>query len=315
MFFELSKLLNFFLAPTTWMFLLLAAFAVLRNRKESKVRRRWSRVCLYGSLFVFLVFTDRPLFDYVKARETAVWAHPREMEGKHYKAALVMGGFSMVNPDTGAVLYPNSCADRLWGAVRLYHMGKVEKILISGDSITSEDEGHIKEELFLKYMEEAGVPRDVFLLEPQALNTRENAVYSIAMLKPLGIGDRDCLLITSASHMERSLGCFAAEGWHPDWYAVGITPFPNQLNHRSFYPSWEIAFKWQELLNEWIGNAVYSLLGYRARGTSPQNEELRQLPPVQEKPPLIQENVSPMLPERTVSKEKCGGCTRFFCIS
>ncbi len=284
MFFELSKLLNFFLAPTTWIFVLLVAFMVCRRRKESKTWRRWGWVCLYGNIFVFLVFTNRPLFDYVKARETEAWANPREMEGKHYKIALVMGGFSMVNTDTGALLYPNSCADRLWGAVRLYHMGKVEKILISGDSITSEDEDHVKENLFLKYMEEVGVPRDVFLLEPQALNTRENAVYSIAMLKPLGIGDRDCLLITTASHMKRSLGCFAAEGWRPDWYAVGITPFPNQLNHRSFYPTWEIAFKWQELINEWIGNAVYGLLGYQQQEAPPQDEASEDSFPAQAQP-------------------------------
>ncbi len=78
----------------------------------------------------------------------------------------------------------------------------------------------------------------------------------------IGITDKECLLITSATHIERSLKCFAKVRLHPDYYAVNIYDAPTNINHRSFYPSWDAAVKWQELMNEWIGDIVYKMMGY-----------------------------------------------------
>lgn len=257
MFFEISKLLNFFLFPATWIILLLTGGMALRKRPLAR------RLCLWGSAAVFLVFTNGPLFDLAKSSMIDKYRFPHWEEGRTYQAAIVMGGFAGMNRELGILRYEHDRADRLWEAVRLYRTGKVKYILITGDPSSSlKADGSSMAGEFLRYMQEQGIPPDAFLLEQQARNSRENAAYSIAMLSSLGIQDKDCLLITSATHMARALDCFYAQGWHPDWFPVGIPDPPEALNHRAFYPSWEIAVKWQELLNEWLGNIVYRLAGY-----------------------------------------------------
>ena len=135
--------------------------------------------------------------------------------------------------------------------MRLWKKGVVERILITGDptSIIQKD-GTSTKELFLNYMEELGVPRSVFLLEQQARNTRENVIYVRSILETERITEEECVLITSVTHMKRSLKCFAKIGIHLDMYPVNT------------YPDWEAAMKWQELLNEQIGDIVYSFVGY-----------------------------------------------------
>ena len=257
MFFELSKLLNFFLFPVTWIVALLIGSMALR--KYPWVRK----LCLWGSAVLFLVFTNGPLFDLAKSSMIEEYRFPHWEEGKIYRVAIVMGGFAGMNKERGILQYEQNRADRLWEAVRLFRTGKVNRILITGDPSSSlKPDGSRMDTEFLRYMQEHGIPPDIFLLEQQARYSKENAAYSVAMLSSLGIPDRDCLLITSATHMERARGCFSALGWHPDWFPVGLTTPSASLNCRSFYPSWEIAIKWQELFNEWMGKIIYRLAGY-----------------------------------------------------
>lgn len=135
--------------------------------------------------------------------------------------------------------------------------------MITGDptSIIQED-GSSDKELFLSYMSEIGIPRNIFILEQQVRNTRENAKYTKEILDAQHISDKECILITSSTHMKRSLKCFAKVGIHPDIYPVNIYMKPININHRAFYPDWKAAVKWQELLNEWIGDLIYSFVGY-----------------------------------------------------
>src|SRR5262245_19496830 len=84
------------------------------------------------------------------------------------------------------------------------------------------------------------------LIETQARNTYENAVYSKPMARPKG-GER-WLLITSAAHMLRAIATFrgqtfAAEAW-PIWDIDAYWPRPASVAR-----------------HEWLGLAGYWLLG------------------------------------------------------
>lgn len=257
MFFEISKLLNIFISPVTWVILLLVASFLLK-------KERVKRFCRYASLAVFLLFSNGLLFEWLKYQTVKESCVVPPDTTRTYKVAIVMGGFAYINKETRQMRYEQDRADRLWEAVRLWKLGRVEKILITGDpSSVIRPDGSSTADLFLSYMQEMGVLKDAFVLEQHALNTRQNALYTSKILKDMNIQDRDCLLITSATHMERSLKCFAKEELFPDYYPVNVYDKPEQISHRSFYPSWEVAVKWQELINEWIGNAVYELMGYR----------------------------------------------------
>lgn len=256
MFFELSKLLNLFLSPISWIILLLIGVFLIKNRSRRKG-------CLISCIVVFALFTNTLLVDYVKYQTVRKYNTPSFNTTKIYKLAIVMGGFASINQETGQMRYEQDRADRLWEAVRLWKEGKVERILITGDptSITQPD-GSSTAKLFLNYMEKIGVPPEAFVLEQQARNTQENAAYTAQMLKEMKLQDKDCLLVTSVTHMERSLKCFAKQERHPDYLSVNTYDRPTNINHRAFYPEWKAAMKWQELMNEWIGDLTYRMMGY-----------------------------------------------------
>lgn len=226
-------------------------------------QKRWRRACLISCAVVFIVFTNCLLGDYVKYQTVKKYSGLVIDSSRHYKVAIVMGGFASMNKRTGQMRYTEDCADRLWEAVRLWKKGQVGAILITGDptSFVQED-GSSTEELFINYMEELGIPRTAFILEQRSRNTRENAMFTKEILDTRQITDKECLLITSATHMKRSLKCFAKVGVYPDYLPVNTYDPPANINHRAFYPDWKAAVEWQELLNEWIGDWAYSLMGY-----------------------------------------------------
>lgn len=257
MFFELSKLFNFFLtSPISWiLMLLLGGYWFIRSKK----RKKW---CLIGSVIVLAIFTNKPLVEYVNCWMAKEYNAVDINTTQHYKIAIIMGGFASMNEETKQIKYEQNRAGRLWEAVRLWRKGKVERILITGDLTSAiQSSGGSTANLFLQYMEEMGVPRKIFILEQQARNTHENAVYTAEILKKQKVKSSECILITSATHMGRSLKCFAKTGVHPDFLSVNIDK-PTNINYKSFYPHWEVAIKWQELINEWAGNLAYWVMGY-----------------------------------------------------
>lgn len=258
MFFEISKFLRFLLvSPISWMAFLMVVTLWVK-------RKRGRRILLGVAATVFLVFTNNLLVDYVQFRQTRQYVHTASLpEGKTWRVAIVMGGFGSMNRETGQMTYVEDRADRLWEAVRLYREGRVRQILITGDPTSIiQDDGSSTAELFLRYMEQLGVDREAFILEQQARNTRQNAVNTAMLLKQKGIEGRECLLITSATHMDRSVRCFAKVGVWPDVMAVNLPTLPSHINHRAFYPEWAAALKWETLLNEKIGDLAYRLMGY-----------------------------------------------------
>ena len=187
MFFELSKLLNLFLSPISWIILLLIGTFCIKNKN-------WRKACLISCIGIFGVFTNPLLVKYIKHQTVKEYSIDTPNTHKKYQMAIVMGGFGAMNRQTGQMRYEQDRADRLWEAVRLWKTGKVERILITGDqtSIIAPD-GSSTASLFLSYMEEMGVPKEIFVLEQQARNTRENALNTEKILKELNIKDSRCI--------------------------------------------------------------------------------------------------------------------------
>jgi len=164
-----------------------------------------------------------------------------------------MGGFSGIDQKNRVLNYMES-SGRLWESVRLYKRRQVEKVLITGDKCCQDSA------LLFNYMREFGVPDSVFIIEPKALNTRQNVLYTMPLIKKI-YKDKEVLLITSALHMKRSLACFAREGFHPDFYSVD-THQGKRYTFRDYYPDWKVAYTWQAIFNEWIGIVIYRIIRY-----------------------------------------------------
>ncbi len=104
-----------------------------------------------------------------------------------------------------------------------------------------------------------GLPAERIIFEAESRNTHENAVYSRAIAAPRP--DQRWILITSAFHMPRSVGCFRAVGWH-------VIPFPVDYmttGRVSLVPSVNLIGGLggvQLALHEWIGMIAYRILGH-----------------------------------------------------
>ena len=105
-----------------------------------------------------------------------------------------------------------------------------------------------------------GLPRARLILENRSRNTRENAVFSADLVRPKP-GER-WLLVTSAWHMPRAVGCFRQAGFT-------VTAFPVDYRTRGWGDVARFnGFASDGLLQldlavkEWIGLSVYRLAGY-----------------------------------------------------
>lgn len=88
-------------------------------------------------------------------------------------------------------------------AVELFKQGDAPRILVSGNGDC---------EWIKKFLERNGVPSAAIILEFRSSTTRENAEFSIPLLRQ--IGAHHVILVTSWFHSRRALKCF--EHYAPD---------------------------------------------------------------------------------------------------
>ncbi len=103
-----------------------------------------------------------------------------------------------------------------------------------------------------------GVPRDRVTMETKARNTSENAIFSKELVKPKP-GER-WLLVTSAQHMPRAVGCFRQAGFEVEAYPVAWRTRPRG----SFTLGGTLSGGLNTLdlaTHEWLGLIFYRLTG------------------------------------------------------
>ena len=113
----------------------------------------------------------------------------------------------------------------------------------------------------LPVWESFGIARDRVTLETRSRNTAENAAFTKALVKPKP-GER-WLLVTSALHMPRAIGCFRRVGFPVEAYPVDWTTLP-QVTWRRLLPSFDFGgglTRLDDAAHEWIGLFAYWLTG------------------------------------------------------
>lgn len=97
--------------------------------------------------------------------------------------------------------------DRVVLAARLYTLGKAPKILYTAGSFSGRRPTEAEDGA--KLLEQWGVPVGALVLESDSRTTRENARYSLPILRELGA--KKVLLLSSSWHLPRALVNFQAE--------------------------------------------------------------------------------------------------------
>jgi uncharacterized SAM-binding protein YcdF (DUF218 family) len=151
----------------------------------------------------------------------------------------------------------NDAAERMTETVALARLYPKARIVVSGAHGDIVPVPLTEAAVMTRLLIEDGVSPDRIIPEDRSRNTFENAVFSKEVAKPKP-GDT-WLLVTSAWHMPRSVGCFRAVGWKVVPYPVDYRT-PRPLIHDVLQMDRNLA---QASLaeHEWIG-----LIGYRLHG-------------------------------------------------
>lgn len=254
MFFFLSKVLYYVVMPFTIVCALFLYAAIAKNQKRK-------RICFLAALFMLLFFSN----DFVANEVMHAW----EIEArpiaslKTYKLAIVLTGTTVPNVPNDRVYFTKG-ADRVTHTIQLYKEGKVERILISGGSGRILGEAEPEANKFRKVMIMMGVPDSVITIENETRNTGESAQEVKKILDANGFGESDCVLITSAFHMRRSLACYRKAGIELDHFSTDFYSYPrtNYAIDSFLIPKIEAFVSWHKLVKEWVGFVAYKLAGY-----------------------------------------------------
>ncbi len=108
------------------------------------------------------------------------------------------------------------------------------------------------------FLDVLGLDRGRILFENQSRNTYENAVLTFGLVRP-DPGEK-WILITSAFHMPRAVGCFRRAGWR-------VIPYPVDFDLRGD-ETFDVSFDFVDGidsfaggLHEWLGLTFYWLTG------------------------------------------------------
>lgn len=127
---------------------------------------------------------------------------------------ILGGGFWGASPSRP---YPQVTpgANRYWYGARLFHANKGKTVILSGGtSEIGQKQGRLTEaESGAQFLQDMQVPKQALLLDDEAMTTRENAVNIARMMEVHELSS--FILVTSASHMRRSIGAFRAVGLEP----------------------------------------------------------------------------------------------------
>lgn len=253
MFFVLSKLLDVLADPAWWcLACALAGLGFLRGE-----RRRRLGFGLVAAAVVVLLLASLP------AASNRLW-HGLEAgatntlkQGVTYDAVVLLGGAVAPLGSTRDDPAWNDNFERVLATRELLLSGRAKVAILSGGPLGGELETEAA------YLRDAlvalGVPAEQLVLEPKANNTRENATLSKEVLARLGA--KQVVIVTSAFHMPRAAGCFRAVGLEVDTLPVDWRlREPSGDPHVA--PRGEYFAQTTRALREWLGRAVYAVLGY-----------------------------------------------------
>ncbi|OGX87650.1 hypothetical protein BEN47_00320 [Hymenobacter lapidarius] len=254
MFFLLSKVLDFVLLPTVWLLVLLVAALVARQPRR---KRQW----LVAALAVFVLSTNTALVN----EGILAWERPPvplSALPAQADAAVLLTGITGVNKSPHDRVYLGQGADRLTHALWLYRAGRVRRIIISGGSGAILRKAHTEADDLATLLRLAGVPARDLLIEEQSRNTHENALHTKALLaKHPDV--KSLVLVTSAFHQRRAMGCFEKVGLRPVAFPAGYRS-SDRLATPDYWllPSPGAMQELGVLVHEIAGWLTYRLLGY-----------------------------------------------------
>lgn len=251
MFFVLSKLFYFLLAPISWIFILLIAQILIKSNS----RKRKIKVCI---IVIIIIFSNPYIY-----RSLVIYYQPKMLEldkNAKFSVGILLGGLSMY--DKNNVGYFVESSDRFIQTANLYQSGYIKKILVSGGSGMLLKKEPDEASFLRKQLIHNGIPDTAIIVETKSKNTYENAIFSKKILDSLNLLP-PYIVITSAIHVPRSNKVFAKAGYtnyfmYPCNYEVIDTKF---VIEDYLIPNISLLKDWKDFIKEIVGTIVYQITG------------------------------------------------------
>lgn len=241
--FELKKLITAMLLPPFNILILWIGALILAKLNFKKLSRISTALGIALLYILSIPFTAQTLKD-----SLTIEAHLNLDDYKQAQAIVLLGGGLRDSQELYAPLASNAVQlERLRYAAYLQKETELP-LLITGASPTGAIEAKVAAEELQNFF---NVPTK--WIEPKALTTKENALFTKQILEKEGI--RKIILVTNEWHMQRAKLLFEQQGFvvMPASVGEGITPQEYGLNMMHFIPQGGALAKNMQLLKEWIG--------------------------------------------------------------
>jgi len=254
MFFVLSKTIGLLLLPSNLFVVLALAGAALMGTRWRRAGMRLALIGVVlllasgflpvGNLLTHALESRFPPWDAARGAPDGV-----VVLGRAISPALSQAhGEPVVHEEPGRVIALAKLA-RQFPAARIIYAGGSGALVAGGPA---------EADFLAPLLDDFGIARERVSLERNSRNTAENAAFSKAVANPKP-GER-WLLVTSAAHMPRAVGCFRRAGFPVEAYPVNWRTgarfdfalprsFAGGLGRTDF------------AVNEWIGLLAYRLTG------------------------------------------------------
>ncbi|MEM7620041.1 MAG: YdcF family protein [Pseudomonadota bacterium] len=261
MFFALSKIIWFVLQPSFFIPFLIAIGLLFLVLGWSK----WGKSFVGLGLVLFFVVSLSPLANILLIPLEERFPRPNDDIVSRLKpdGMIILGGASDISITKARKTFAlNEAGERFVEAVLLARQYQDAKVIFSGGSGSLFWNLRPEALAAQNFFQGMGLNESQFLLEQKSRNTFENAIYSKGLIakkfsKPLS--EMTFLLVTSAFHMPRAVGCFRRAG-------INVIPWPVDYRTRGWQDS-DLTFKspanglkrMDVVMKEWVGLVMYWL--------------------------------------------------------
>lgn len=255
--FILSKVLWVFTAPGNLLVLILVAGAFLVTARSAFWAKCGRALVAFAAAAFFVIavlpvgeWSAQPLESRFKA------AAPERVDG-----IILIGGSerARISEERGQPVAMDTTARYVVFAKLARQYPNAKLVFSGGSGSLAPWRGMKDHEVAINALKDIGFPVERLAVESASRNTRENAVMAAKIVQPKP--EETWLLITSAMHMPRAMGCFRRAGWNvlpaPAGYMTGTS--------RSLAPDLNLQDHLTALtraVREYIGLVAYRAMGY-----------------------------------------------------
>lgn len=253
----IGKLLTPLISPLGLSLLLWLAGLLLSWRGQ----RAWGRGCNAAGCLLLVILGSPLVGERLLHSLEAEYPLVQVADSPSAEAIVVLGGFTQPPIPPRLTIDVDEGFDRLLQGMRLWRAGKAPLLVFSGGAIPYLSGSQMTEAASLCSLAlEYGVARQSILLEEGSRNTHENAVFTAELLRQRGL--RRILLVTSASHMPRSVAVFRKQGLEIIPSPTDVQVVPRPITLLQLLPNLQALAYSSTAIKEWVGMQTYRLRGW-----------------------------------------------------